>query len=92
VGADTPTGPVAERKVTNAIADLIPLLGSINRLGSTTPNRQGKGGQTMANYWGVPLRMLDPKAQEQDVINQRYASMRDDPNEARRRALAQFAG
>lgn len=87
---NTAQGPVVENKVLQAIRDNIPLLATANRLGSTTADREGKGWQSVANFLGVPLRQVDPKAQARragyDTQHQRYAAT------ALRDALARFGG
>ena len=81
-----------EKKHLNAIYDLVPFLAQINRLGSTTSNREGKGLQSALNYAGVPVRLIDPEAQRNELLWQRRNSRRQSPEDARQEALRQFAG
>ena len=87
---NTPQGPVTERKYANAIYDLIPMLAQINRGFSTTANREGKGWQSALNYVGVPVRTVSAEDERKDILAQRRASRREDPNAARMEALRQF--
>ena len=73
VAENTPEGPVTERKYANAIYDLIPFLAQINRAGSTTANREGKGWQSALNYVGVPIRTVGAEDEQKDVLAQRRA-------------------
>ena len=70
--------------------DLIPFLAQANRLGSTTTNREGKGWQSLLNYVGVPVRTVSAEDEQKDILAQRRASRRQDPNAARMEALRQF--
>jgi hypothetical protein len=55
----TPEGPVVERKWQQVVRDNIPLVGTTNRLGSTTSDREGKGWSSAASFIGIPLRTVD---------------------------------
>jgi hypothetical protein len=87
---DTPQGPVVERKYLDQIQSNIPSVGQVNRLFSTTSDRQGKGANALFGLLGVPVRQVDLAKEQQNAGFQakgdRYAAT------ARRKALAKFGG
>ena len=87
---NTPQGVVAERRHLDSLYDLVPMLAQINRLGTTTPNREGTELQAALNYLGVPLKFIKPTAEREQILRERRASGRESPAEARLRALAAF--
>jgi hypothetical protein len=90
VGKNTAQGGVQERKVLDAIGDLLPLGAQANRLFSTTENRQGKGVTSALGYLGVPLRQVD---QAKEQRNRAYDTKRRSREQQNLRdALAKFGG
>lgn len=91
VGESTPAGPAIERKYLDAVRDLNPITGQLNRLMTTTADREGKGWQSLLNFIGVPLKMVSPETPPSVIRNQRYQSTHPSADQARQRALQQFA-
>ena len=87
----TERGPAMERRYLNAVQDLIPVLGTINRAGATTENREGRELQGMLNLIGVPYKQITPDMEKAALRSQRYEARQPDPADARRRALLEYA-
>ena len=87
---DTAQGPVVERKFLDTIRDLIPLNAQVNRLGSTTADREGKGLASQLGYIGIPVRQVD---QAKERRNQGFDAQRKAREQQNLRdALAKFGG
>ena len=87
----TERGPAMERRYLNAVQDLIPVLGTINRAGATTENREGRELQGVLNLIGVPYKQITPDMEKAALRSQRYEARQPDPADARRRALLEYA-
>jgi hypothetical protein len=87
---DTAQGPVVERKYLDQISSNVPLLGTINRLGSTSSDRSGKGLNALFGFLGIPARQVDTAKELQNQQFAQLGAQRD--TAALRKALAKYGG
>lgn len=91
VGKHTRTGGVVqEQKILDALKDLNPLSGQVNRLASTTADREDKGLASQLGYIGIPVRQVDQAKERKKQMNERRFAGYDEQD--LRDALARFGG
>jgi hypothetical protein len=86
----TPGGENAvATKDADSIRDIFPMLAQVNRLGGTSPNREGMEGQALLNWLGVPVKQITPDVLERERRRRRGSEYyRNVDEQERARALA----
>jgi hypothetical protein len=83
-------GVVQEQKILDVLKDLNPLSGQINRLASTTADREDKGLASQLGYIGIPVRQVDQAKERKKQTNERRFAGYD--KQDLREALARYGG